>query len=93
MKQLIFVLVLSLSTGLLISQNAPQQERRATVTLTEREWEMVLTIIDNSATQGEIRKPLIDKIRLQAASQLYPDTIPTKKTDTVKPKQNAKSKQ
>ena len=57
-----------------------QPEPQLTVRLSQSEWENVISIIDNSAVAGEIRKPLVQKIYSQAQAQLK------QLMDTTKPK-------
>lgn len=66
-----------------------QQEKQATLILSRGELEAIYQIIDESATPGSVRKPLLDKI-MRAYQATFPQTTqgsPTQqKKDTSKPK-------
>lgn len=79
MKRAVLIIALVIGFSFLF---AYQSEKTASVKLTESEWITIVNIIDNSATSGEVRKPLIQKITEQASAQLYPA-----KADSTKKKQ------
>lgn len=86
MKQFLIFLSIIVAVSVLTSFIRPkgskeQQPKMATVHFTQDELTAVYQIIDNSATPGEIRKPLLNKF-LAA----YNETWPPVKADTSKPK-------
>jgi hypothetical protein len=77
-KVLLFFAVL-----FLFSFQTQQSDPVLTVRLTVSEWQQVVYMIDNAAIAGEIRKPILVKIQVQADQQLkaLSDTTKPKKKD------------
>ena len=67
-----------------ITWAVPKQEKQATLILNRAEMEMLYSIIDESATPGSVRKPLLDKI-MRSYQSAFPQQ-PQVKPDSTKPK-------
>lgn len=63
-----------------------QQEKEAILRLNKNEIEALYSIIDESATPGSIRKPLLQKIEIVYRATFAPQQ--PIKSDTTKPKKN-----
>lgn len=85
MKRLVLFLGITVAVSA-ITMALPQQEKQATLTLTRGEMEAVYNIIDESATPGSLRKPLLEKI-MKSYQAAFAQPAPVKDTIT-KPKKN-----
>jgi hypothetical protein len=63
-----------------------QQEREALLRLNRVEMETLYSIIDESATSGSVRKPLLQKLEVAYKAAFAPQQ--PIKADTTKPKKN-----
>jgi len=71
---------------LALKSQFPQQEKEANLRLTKGEIEVLYNIIDESATPGSVRKPLLQKI--EEAYRIAFTPVQPQPKDTTKPKKN-----
>lgn len=82
MKRLVLFLGITV-TASIITLALPKQEKQATLILNRAEMEAIYSIIDESATPGSVRKPLLDKI-MRSYQSAFAQPAPAK--DSTKPK-------